>query len=151
MQSLWDFALEYYARPKVADTCVVVQDTYGVNVCLLLALCWLDERNLALDEQYLEALQVHIGAWMNDVIKPLRYLRRVTKTPIASLIQDDLQTQIRTHIKQAELLAEKKLLQEIERWLSRFPLVATESPANAKAYLTELGVAATALDLLQHV
>ena len=34
--SLWDWALEVYARPGVPDTCLVLQDDHGQNTSYLL-------------------------------------------------------------------------------------------------------------------
>ena len=38
---LWDFSLEVYGRPKVAETCLRLQDEFGVDVPVLLFAAWL--------------------------------------------------------------------------------------------------------------
>ena len=138
---LWDFALTYYAKPQVAETCVQVQDEQGVNVCLLIALRWLDARGELLSTVQFAQLIEQVQPWMRDIVEPLRQMRRQLKLPIAAFAQDDLQAQIRTSIKQAELLAEKKLLLALQDWLLAMALPSANAGVqNAEAYLSGLGV-----------
>ena len=37
----WQFSLEVYARPQVADLCLVLQDEHGFDVNILLLCLWL--------------------------------------------------------------------------------------------------------------
>lgn len=149
-QPLWDFALAFYAQPKIAETCVYLQDTYNVNVCLLIGLRWLDESGKHLNEYELAALQAHIQVWTQQVVEPLRSLRRLLKQPIAGYPHDETQVQIRTAIKQAELLAEKKLLLAIEAWSQPIMLVQnSDIKSNLDIYLSALGVGQDVIVLLQ--
>jgi uncharacterized protein (TIGR02444 family) len=118
---LWDFALAFYAQPSVAQTCLQLQDEYHANVCLLIGLHWLDAREQYLDNIEFTALKIHIQGWTQNVVEPLRSLRRRLKSPVESLVQDATQTRLCALIKQAELMAEKKLLIEIERWVELLP------------------------------
>lgn len=118
-QALGDFALAFYAQPQVAETCLRLQDEHQANVCLLIAMCWLDARQYHLADEELLALQNHIRGWTQDVVEPLRYLRRRLKLSFETLPQDETQMELRNTLKQAELLAEKKLLMEIERWIGK--------------------------------
>jgi uncharacterized protein (TIGR02444 family) len=149
-QPLWDFALAFYAQPKIAETCVHLQDKDMVNVCLLIGLRWLDESEKHLSGDKLAALQAHIHTWTQQVVEPLRSLRRLLKEPVVAYAQDELQEQIRTAIKQAELLAEKKLLLEIEAWSQQLTQ-AQDSPikSNLEVYLSALGVNHATIELLQ--
>lgn len=147
---LWDFALVFYAQPQVAETCVQLQDAYDINVCLLIGLRWLDEQGAYLDAKDLADLQVHIRTWTQEVVVPLRSLRRRLKESIQPFAQDELQTHIRTAVKQAELLAEKKLLVAIEAWLlSRLPALAGDGQSTLAAYLSSKAVPSDAIELLQ--
>jgi uncharacterized protein (TIGR02444 family) len=149
-QSLWDFALAFYAQPHIAETCVHLQDSFKVNVCLLIALRWLDESGKHLSGDELAALQAHIHAWTQQVVEPLRSLRRLLKEPVVGYPQDEIQTQIRSAIKHAELLAEKKLLLEIEAWVKTAKWAQAASiKSNLDTYLEPLGVAQQVLELLQ--
>jgi hypothetical protein len=77
-------------------------------------------------------------------------LRRLLKEPVVGYPQDEIQEQIRTAIKQAELMAEKKLLLEIEAWVKNTkPAQAAGVKSNLDTYLEPLGVAQNMLELLQ--
>jgi uncharacterized protein (TIGR02444 family) len=149
-QPLWDFALAFYAQPNMAETCVQLQDSVKVNVCLLIGLRWMDDCGKYLSDGELAALQAHIQAWTQQVVEPLRSLRRLLKQPIAGYPQDETQAQIRTAIKQAELLAEKKLLLEIEAWSQPImPAQGSAIKSNLDVYLSALGVSQEVIELLQ--
>ena len=127
-----------------------LQDNLKVNVCLLIGLRWLDESGKHLSSGELAALQAHIHTWTQQVVEPLRSLRRLLKQPVANCPQDEAQEQIRTSIKQAELLAEKKLLLDIEAWVKTTkPVQDAGVKSNLEMYLEPLGVAPTMLALLQ--
>lgn len=127
-----------------------LQDSYKVNVCLLIGLRWLDESGKNLTDGEFTALQAHIHAWTQQVVKPLRSLRRLLKEPVAGYPQDEIQAQIRTAIKQAELMAEKKLLLEIDAWVKNTkPAQDAGVKSNIDTYLEPLGVAQNMLELLQ--
>lgn len=149
-QSLWDFALAFYAQPHIAETCVHLQDSFKVNVCLLIGLRWLDESGKHLSDGELADLQAHIQIWTEQVVEPLRSLRRLLKQPVANCSQDETQEQIRTAIKQAELLAEKKLLLAIEAWSQPImPVQNSDAKSNLEVYLSGLGVSHNVIELLQ--
>ncbi len=136
--SLWDFALAFYAQPGVAETCLTLQDEHKANICLVIGLRWLDMQAQRLDDQGLNELAEHIRIWTGKIVEPLRALRRALKLPVENLAQDDVQEQLRTLVKQAELLAEKKLLVEIERWVYCHKKNAQGSD-NLERYLVHLG------------
>lgn len=149
-QLLWDFALAFYAQEKIAETCVHLQDNYKVNVCLLIGLRWLDESEKHLSEGELADLRAHIQSWTEQVVEPLRSLRHLLKQSVVNCPQDELQAQIRTAIKQAELLAEKKLLLEIEAWSQQIRSVQNEVvKSNLETYLSALGVSQKIIESLQ--
>ena len=140
-ESLWNFALSFYAKPAVADSCVLLQDQHNANVCLLIGLHWLDARGHVLSTTDLENLSAHTCRWHEEIIEPLRHLRRTLKQPYENYKKDEVQEQLRDSIKQAELLAEKKLLMEIENWsvknaVSRSSL----QHSNLTNYLKNLGL-----------
>lgn len=121
-----------------------------MNVCLMIGLRWLDEAGKHLSDDELADLRIHIQAWTEQVVEPLRSLRRLLKRPVANCPQDELQAQIRTAIKQAELLAEKKLLLEIEAWSQQIQFAQNEIlESNLETYLSALGVSQKIIELLQ--
>lgn len=116
--SLWDFSLEHYARPGVADACLRLQDEQGVNVNLLLWCAWLDTCGLVLDAGRLHSAQKRIHAWDEHYVVPLRQLRRRMKAEFG--VADAGIETVRTQIKNAELLAEKQLQCWLEALVSNW-------------------------------
>ncbi len=108
---LWDFSLKQYARSGVADACLHLQDEHGVNVNVMLWCLWLGEQGVELDGTRLVKTQKCIEAWDEHYVIPLRALRRRMKAEFG--VDDLLIEQLRGQIKQAELLAEKRL----QMWL----------------------------------
>ena len=147
--SLWNFSLTQYARPGVADACLQLQDGHGVNVNLLLWCVWLERRGLALDKVRLRKAQKRIHAWDEHYVIPLRHLRRRMKVEFGSA--DAGIEQLRSQIKQAELLAEKQLQIWLEAEVQTWSGETTASPSslaagdNLRLYLLQLNVTEAAI------
>ncbi|WNK20432.1 TIGR02444 family protein [Halomonas piscis] len=107
---LWDFALDFYARPGVADKLLRLQDEAGFDVCVLLWRLWLGHLGLAPTPGAEQALE-DIYAWQRDYTRPLRQRRRWLKPAAAC---DSALAQLRQTIKDAELQAEKAALTQLE-------------------------------------
>ena len=60
-EHFWDFACRHYANESVKNTCLELQDRYGMNVNLLLFCAYLDHHGQALSraaiQQVLECIQ----------------------------------------------------------------------------------------------
>src|SRR5690606_3057428 len=76
---LWAFADALYSSHGVEETCLHLQDEYGVNVNLMLWCCWLEGRRVELSSMLLDRARHAIEAWDADIIKPLRRARRLVK------------------------------------------------------------------------
>ncbi|MDV6318578.1 TIGR02444 family protein [Chromohalobacter sp. HP20-39] len=107
---LWDYALALYQRPGVADACLQLQDTAGADVCELLWRCWLDHHALVPTDEAHNALG-GIRAWQAEVTQPIRHLRRMLKPRARD--EQDVAT-LRDHLKEAELLAERETLRQLQ-------------------------------------
>ncbi|MDR5861000.1 TIGR02444 family protein [Halomonas eurihalina] len=105
-ESLWDFALNLYARDGIEQACLTLQDEAGVDVTELLWRCWLYRYNLRAG-----ATPPDVRQWQHDVISPLRRLRRGLK-PAAR--ERSNVASLRQRIKQAELDAERECLLRLE-------------------------------------
>lgn len=146
---LWDFSLDRYARPGVADACLHLQDEQGVNVNLLLWCAWLDMRGLMLDAGRLHSAQKRIHAWDEHYVVPLRQLRRRMKVEFG--VEEAGIEAVRTQIKHAELLAEKQLqswLETLESSWDDNPDPATDQNAdwsNVRFYLQHMSVTEVAI------
>lgn len=125
--SLWDFSLAHYAKPLVADTCLQLQDSYGINVNVLLWTLWLENHNKLLTQEKLQLALDAIALWDVNYVQPLRQLRRKMKQDFAdNLVQV---ADVRDQIKHAELLAEK----QEQQWLDN---VAQGWPESSSGNLT---------------
>jgi uncharacterized protein (TIGR02444 family) len=102
----WRFSLGYYRQPGVGDACILLQDTCGIDVNLLLFLLWLaaSKRRLGFDDVRMIDAMVH--EWRERVVISLRNLRRQLKgnTP---LIAAGPAEAFRSKIKAVELEAER--------------------------------------------
>lgn len=137
---LWDFSLALYRNPEVEQICLLLQDQWGANINLLLWLRWLEVNNTPVAKHQLHAARKRIDTWDQDVVRPLRNLRRLLKTCAFSGEASIEPT--RTIIKSAELSAERveqEWLEQLARdWQSaKQPL---EAGANLTLYLVELQV-----------
>jgi uncharacterized protein (TIGR02444 family) len=72
---LWEYSLATYREAGVAESCLALQDTFGVDVNLLLYAAWLAARNQCLSADHLRALDERVSEWRARVVQPLRALR----------------------------------------------------------------------------
>ncbi|HEY6132031.1 MAG TPA: TIGR02444 family protein [Halioglobus sp.] len=90
---LWDYSLATYSRDGVAQTCLQLQDTYGMDVNLLLYAAWLAQKERYLSRDHLLEVDALIADWRNNVVRPLRALRRYLHAePPADGIIDEIKT-----------------------------------------------------------
>jgi len=123
----WRFSLQFYRQPAVADACIALQESSGVDVNLLLFLLWHARQRRSLARAEVEALEARIGAWREATVIPLRGVRRALKSPPA-LVAPGTAEAFRTRIKAVELEAER-LQQEAMYDLVRASLLGQEAPS----------------------
>jgi uncharacterized protein (TIGR02444 family) len=143
----WRFSLRLYRQPGVADACIALQDGCGVDVNVLLFLLWLATAKQRVGTGEVEALCAKAGPWRDEVVAPLRSLRRRLKDG-APLVERNLAELFRTRIKAVELEAER--LQQEALFALAPSLTATQEPtveaaarANVTAYERAAGHAFT--------
>src|SRR5690606_27078201 len=76
MTGLSDYAGWLYARPGMQALLLGLQDEAGQDVLLLLTACWLGQRKVPVEAQLWRSLQVLQAPWRQQVIEPLRQVRR---------------------------------------------------------------------------
>jgi uncharacterized protein (TIGR02444 family) len=103
---LWRFSLGFYRMPGVAEACIRLQDEAGVDVNLLLYLLWLATSGRRVSGDEVEAVERKIARWREQVVKPLRALRRAIKAP-PPVIEPTTAEVFRTRVKNLELEAER--------------------------------------------
>jgi uncharacterized protein (TIGR02444 family) len=75
----WQFSLALYGQPGVSGECLELQDKFGLNINLLLFCAWLGRRGVVLTREHLEEASRSIASWHDNVVRPLRGLRRQMK------------------------------------------------------------------------
>lgn len=120
MSGLSDYAGWLYAQPGVESLLLTLQDEAGQDVLLLLTACWLGRRQVAADAQLWRSLHGCQTPWREQVIAPLRQVRR-------TLAGDSATGALYQQIKACELAAEWHQLGVLEQLCQRG--VATNEPA----------------------
>lgn len=102
----WTFSLGFYRQGGVPEACLELQDRCGLDVNIVLFLLWTAtlRRRLEIGEMWVLADKVR--AWQNDVVVPIRNLRRFLKT-LPPLVEDGTAELFRTKIKAIELESER--------------------------------------------
>ena len=107
---LWEWALEVYARPSVAEACLALQDRHGQNVPYLLWAAWRAGEGRPADAKTAAQL---VKRWDAEVGAPLRAIRRTIK-PAWPGIDDGAREDFRNTVKAVELGGEKVLMESLE-------------------------------------
>jgi len=134
----WRFSLGFYRQPGVADACIALQDGCSVDVNVLLFFLWLATARRCVSPVTAKALCVKVGPWHDDVVVPLRTLRRRLKNG-PPLVERNAAQLLRTRIKAVELESER-LQQEAMFALAddlateRAPTVEAAARVNVAAY-----------------
>ena len=102
----WRFSLRFYRQPGVADACIALQDGCGVDVNILLFLLWLASARRCVPAPAAQELCAKVAAWHDDVVVPLRTLRRRLKDG-STLVERGAAELFRTKIKAVELESER--------------------------------------------
>jgi uncharacterized protein (TIGR02444 family) len=102
----WRFSLRFYRLPGVADACIALQDGCGVDVNILLFFLWLATARRLVRPAVVQAVCAKVGPWRDDVVVPLRTLRRRLKDG-SSLVERNVAELFRTRIKAVELESER--------------------------------------------
>ncbi len=125
----WRFSLGFYRRPDVSQACIALQDECGVDVNLLLFFLWLATARRRVSPETARAVCVEAAPWCDDVVAPLRAIRRRIKEGPA-LVEHGVAQAFRAKVKALELESER--LQQ-EALFARAAGLATESAATVEA------------------
>ncbi|THD77420.1 MAG: TIGR02444 family protein [Phenylobacterium sp.] len=105
---IWEWALSAYGQPGVPEACLRLQDEFGQNSSLLLWAVWAEVGDPALLARAAEAAR----AWEATALGPLRKVRRALK-PAAPPVADAAREGLREDVKNAELRAERVLMETL--------------------------------------
>lgn len=76
VDQLWDFSLQFYAKPNVAKLCIALQDNAKLNVNVLLLCRLLDKEQQMLHTQSLHQIAECAVKLDASLLTPLRHIRR---------------------------------------------------------------------------
>ena len=134
-ESLWDFSLRIYSCDGVSAACVLLQDRHGLDVSMLLFCCWYGTVAGAMGDETLAMALDLSRPWAENVVKPVRTVRRYLKTQ-----HDDLYLRL----KDLELEVERKQLDMLEALCRDESIPVPNSPAavgaNLRSYCRALSV-----------
>jgi len=149
METFWDFSVRTYREPGVADACLALQDEYGADVNLLLYCCWAGWHKAALGQDVFEQALGFSQSWAENVVRPLRGVRRWMKAGGCSdeLLNLEACQAVREQVKAIELRAEKLQQEALEALPlenlrdKRAPAGPRAVAANLRRYCHEAGIA----------
>ncbi len=110
----WAFSLRLYGEQGVPEASLVLQDQCGADVDIVLYILWRAHGGVCLDEAGLGAAIAAVAAWVQQVVLPLRAVRRALKTRLADVAPADAEA-LRSRVKTEELEAERLQHQALER------------------------------------
>jgi uncharacterized protein (TIGR02444 family) len=109
MTDFWDWAVAAYAGEGVAEACLRLQDDHGQCVPLLLWAAWRVHEGQGVGETDAVKAALIARTWSNDVVTPLRQVRRRLKT-LLDEGDEAIRLPLREKIKALELDAERALM-----------------------------------------
>jgi uncharacterized protein (TIGR02444 family) len=139
----WQFSLQFYRQPGVAEACIALQEESSVDVNLLMFLLWNATRRRKFSPDQVDWIESKICAWRESAVVPLRTVRRALKVPTL-LIPASTAEAFRTKVKGMELEAERlqqQAMYELEPHAPPGEEVASSvdaASANIAAYATML-------------
>ncbi len=109
----WDWALEAYARPGVAEACLELQDSHRQSVPYLLWAAWAASEGRPLSAPLLAQGAALASHWDAAAVQPLRVARRALKAGVEG-VPDAEREALRAEIKALELRAEGVVIGALE-------------------------------------
>lgn len=129
---LWQFSVDRYDRPGVAELCLQAQDRCGVDVNFLLYAAWLADTGYHLDAEHLAGLTQATAQWRREVVSPLRTLRRQWRGVEEAAA-------LREKLKSLELEAERSLQDTIWHYFRSRPPAAGETDLRCNLLVVFVG------------
>lgn len=97
--AFWTFSVDLYERPGVEAACLALQDRHDLNVNLMLWALWLADCGVVLNEPTFERAKTAVAPWQEEVVGPLRAVRRQLRFQIEHADADDIAGQWPSQVK----------------------------------------------------
>ena len=147
-EPFWNFSVTYYARSGVSLSLLALQDRYELDVNLILLAIWAGtEPALHLKKEDFETLDTMASNWRDNIVKPLRAVRRALKKP--AIPETPGEDELRAAVVAAELDAEHLAQIALAKKMSELDHLATTNAsaavitANLNAYFQYAGIQTT--------
>jgi uncharacterized protein (TIGR02444 family) len=149
--SFWKFSLEFYSDPAVARICIDLQDRHSSDVNILLFVLWCASRHRRLSPLELEGVVASVAGWQNEVVRPLRGVRRHLKQLALDLALEPI-GDLREAVKKQELEAERLQQSLMEAKFGEIGSPASDRAAtassNVELYATLAGQVFPTIDVI---
>ena len=137
------YSIALYGREKVEESCLRLQDEYGLDVNAVLFCYWFGARHGVIGEDLWAQIDETSSQWQSRLIRPLREARRWLKNP--GFEPDQEQLELRERIKADEIAAELLQQRMIQDACEAAGAGAPEEPAaaarrNAETLLRRCGI-----------
>ena len=108
--AIWDFVLGYYKQQGVSENAIVLQDSAGIDVNMILFLMWLSAQKRTLSAADVKAVGDKSIGWQHSVVVPIRAIRRLLKEN-APLVEQEAALAYRKKVQALEIEGEQLQLQ----------------------------------------
>lgn len=140
----WAFALDIYARPGVADSCLSLQNEAGVDVMMLLSIAFAPVKLRILPTlAEVRELDEACRPWREQIVWPLRAIRSGLKSgplPAPSSETEQFRSKIKTVELAAEWLQNQLLAERLPQRSPRPDAVTAEEVHTILGYIVTLFV-----------
>lgn len=149
----WKFSLRIYSKDGVASACLSLQERHGLDINILLYLCWLGaHEKRGLDEPSVRQIVNTVGPWHDGQVRGLRQLRIDLKANKLGA-PEGLGESLRDQIKSSELYAERIEQMMLHQLGSRLTGQLLDDPhtaveQNMRGYLAVLDIDPSVDDLV---
>src|SRR5262249_8180396 len=109
-EQFWQFSVGVYARAGVAESCLLLQDGFGLDVNLMLCCCGIGHTRGGVKTADLERALEFSRQWREHVVQPLRNVRRWLKNAPAGAAcvgGEPARQGLREQVKSIELQSEQ--------------------------------------------
>jgi uncharacterized protein (TIGR02444 family) len=141
--SVWDFALAFYAQEGVQGDCLTAQDSYGLDINALIFALHRTRLGTGFDPHNVVSL---CETMTNTVVGPIRTARIALKTPPAGVDASAAHT-LRETVKSAELDGERLTLEALTQLPDAPPAPSLEAALARIVGATDIAID-TDLDML---
>ncbi len=105
-EAFWAYSLRIYGAPGASEAYLALQDAVGADVNILLFILWRADAGVVLALEDVQRLEELVRTWREQVVQPLRSVRRRLKTLDAAVPHVAAQ-ELRAKIGKLELEGEK--------------------------------------------